>query len=83
MREIEGLEQGSLVALKPDGRRAEIESHFGDSPLAAQVHARAETLLDRELTASRADRNASCHAWNRGESAWLSAPSIWSARVGA
>jgi putative PIN family toxin of toxin-antitoxin system len=48
MREIEGLEQGSLVALTPAGRSAEIEVLSARS-LEAQIHARAETLLDREL----------------------------------
>ena len=48
MREIEGLEQGSLIALKPAGRGAEIEVISARS-LESQIHARAETLLDREL----------------------------------
>lgn len=48
VREIEGLEQGSLVALKPTGRGAEIEIISARS-LESQVQARAETLLDREL----------------------------------
>lgn len=48
MCEIEGLEQGSLAALKPAGRGAEIEVISARS-LEAQIHARAETLLDREL----------------------------------
>ncbi len=48
MREIEGLERGSIVALKPDGRSAEIEIISARS-LEAQVQARADTLLDREL----------------------------------
>ncbi|MBX9745616.1 MAG: DUF3363 domain-containing protein [Hyphomonadaceae bacterium] len=48
MREIEGLEQGSLVALKPQGRGAEIEIISARS-LESQIQARAETLLDREL----------------------------------
>lgn len=48
MREIEHLEQGSLVALKPTGRSAEIELISARS-LEAQVQARADTLLDREL----------------------------------
>lgn len=48
MREIERLEQGSLVALKPAGRGAEIEVISARS-LEAQVRARADTLLDREL----------------------------------
>jgi hypothetical protein len=48
MREIEGLEQGSLVALKPQGRGAEIETISARS-LDAQIRARADTLLDREL----------------------------------
>lgn len=48
MREIEGLEQGSLIALKPAGRGAEIEVLSARS-LESQIHARAETLLDREL----------------------------------
>jgi type IV secretory pathway VirD2 relaxase len=48
MREIDGLEQGSLVALKPHGRGAEIET-ISVRSLEAQVRARADTLLDREL----------------------------------
>jgi hypothetical protein len=48
MREIEPLEQGSILALKPDGRGAEIEVISARS-LEAQAPARAETLLDREL----------------------------------
>jgi type IV secretory pathway VirD2 relaxase len=48
MREIESLEQGSIVALKPGGRGAEIEIISAKS-LEAQVAARADTLLDREL----------------------------------
>lgn len=48
MREIEGLEQGSVVALKPAGRSAGIEVLSARS-LEAQIQARAETLLDREL----------------------------------
>ncbi len=48
MREIEGLEQGSIVALKPYGRGAGIEIISARS-LEAQVQARADTLLDREL----------------------------------
>jgi type IV secretory pathway VirD2 relaxase len=48
MREIEGLEQGSLVALKPAGRGAEVDIISARS-LESQVQARAETLLDREL----------------------------------
>jgi Protein of unknown function (DUF3363) len=48
MREIEGLERGSIVALKPDGRGVEIEV-ISAKPFEAQVRARAETFLDREL----------------------------------
>jgi len=48
LREIEGLEQGSLVALKPQGRGAEIDIISARS-LESQIQARAETLLDREL----------------------------------
>ena len=48
MREVEGVEQGSIVALKPEGRGAGIEIISAKS-LEAQVQARAETLLDREL----------------------------------
>ncbi|UPT63038.1 MAG: DUF3363 domain-containing protein [Hyphomonadaceae bacterium JAD_PAG50586_4] len=48
MREIERLEQGSLVALKPAGRGAEIDVISARS-LDAQIQARADTLLDREL----------------------------------
>jgi hypothetical protein len=48
MGEIEHLEQGSIVALKADGRGAKIDVISAKS-LEAQVRARAETLLDREL----------------------------------
>ena len=47
-REIDGLEQGSVVAVRPQGRGAEIEVISARS-LEAQVPARADTLLDREL----------------------------------
>jgi len=48
MAEIEGLERGSLVALKPQGRGAAIETISARS-LESQIRARADTLLDREL----------------------------------
>ncbi|MFN3463988.1 MAG: DUF3363 domain-containing protein [Terricaulis sp.] len=48
MREIEPLEQGAIVALKPEGRGAEIEVISARS-LEAQGQARADTVLDREL----------------------------------
>jgi type IV secretory pathway VirD2 relaxase len=48
MREIEHLEQGAILALKPEGRGAEIEVISARS-LEAQVQARADTVLDREL----------------------------------
>jgi len=48
MREIESLEPGSIVVLKPAGRGGEIEIISARS-LEAQIEARAETLLDREL----------------------------------
>jgi type IV secretory pathway VirD2 relaxase len=48
MAEIDCLEQGSLVALKPAGRGGAIEI-VSARPLQAQIQARAETLLDREL----------------------------------
>jgi type IV secretory pathway VirD2 relaxase len=48
MREIEPLEQGAILTLKPEGRGAEIEVISARS-LEAQVQARADTVLDREL----------------------------------
>lgn len=48
MREVEGLERGSIVALKPGGRSGTIEVISARS-LEAQLRARAETFLDREL----------------------------------
>ena len=48
MREIEDLQQGSLVALKPRGRTAEIE-RLSYHPIREQVRARADTVLDQEL----------------------------------
>jgi type IV secretory pathway VirD2 relaxase len=48
MEEIAQLERGSIVALRPEGRSAEIELISARS-LEAQINARADTLLDREL----------------------------------
>jgi hypothetical protein len=48
MEAIADLQKGSLVALEPDGKRAAIE-RLAFHPVQEQVHARADTALDREL----------------------------------
>lgn len=48
MLEISELQQGSLVALHPNGHGAEIE-RLSFHPVEAQVHARANTVLDQDL----------------------------------
>ncbi|HVZ99663.1 MAG TPA: DUF3363 domain-containing protein [Caulobacterales bacterium] len=48
MEAITDLQKGSLVTLEPDGKRAAIE-RLSYHPLEAQIPARAETELDREL----------------------------------
>jgi type IV secretory pathway VirD2 relaxase len=48
MEAISDLQKGSLVALEPDGKRAAVE-RLSYHSLQAQIPARAETELDREL----------------------------------
>ncbi len=76
VREIEGVQPGSLLALKPEGRGAEIEviSHHS---LQAQVQARAETLLDRELDRIARGQKRELPRLERVEvSAWRARPAF-------
>jgi hypothetical protein len=68
MAEIDCLEQGSLVALKPAGRGGAIEI-VSARPLQAQIQARAETSLDRELDRIARGERRELPNWERVEQA--------------